>query len=139
MGSVIKVGGFGNLSIAADLKAPLLVVFGGKNVDGRESGVYMWDFMSKIQNKYHIFVAVNQHVNGLESYNKLMETVTTDDHHLTPAQQFLYLFSGGWSPGEGPTRAPAAAERTHPVLGDLPGRHLDEGLHVLRLLHSPGE
>ena len=100
MGSVIKVGGFGNLSIAADLKAPLLVVFGGKNVDGRESGVYMWDFMSKIQNKYHIFVAVNQHVNGLESYNKLMETVTTDDHHLTPAQQFLYLFSGGWSPGK---------------------------------------
>jgi hypothetical protein len=96
----IKIGGFGKLSTAPNDDAPLLVVFGGKNVDGRESGLYMWDFMSKVQNKYHIFVAVNQHVNGLDSYNKLMETVTSDDHHLAPAQQFLYLFSGGWLPGE---------------------------------------
>jgi hypothetical protein len=35
----IKIGGFGKLSTAPNDDAPLLVVFGGKNVDGRESGL----------------------------------------------------------------------------------------------------
>ncbi len=94
----INIGGFGKLSTAPNDDAPLLVVFGGKNVDGRESGQYMWGFMSKIQSKYHIFVAVNQHVNGKDSYDALMSKV--NDEGLTPSKQFLYLFSGGWLPGE---------------------------------------
>ncbi len=106
MGSFIKVGGFGDLSVAPNDDAPLLVVFGGKNVDGRDSGGragggkggYMWDFVSKIQNKFHIFVAVNQHVNGKDSFDALMSKV--NDEGLTPSKQFLYLFSGGWLPGE---------------------------------------
>ena len=94
----IKIDGFGKLSTAPNDDAPLLVVFGGKNVDGRDSGAYMWDFMSQIQNKYHIFVAVSQHVNGKDSYDALMSKV--NDKGLTPSKQFLYLFSGGWLPGE---------------------------------------
>jgi len=93
----VNVSGFGNLSIASDAKAPLLVVFGGKKV-GTESGVYMWNFMGKIQSRYHIFVAVNQHVNGKDSYDALLSTV--DAQNLTPSRQFLHLFSGGWLPGE---------------------------------------
>jgi hypothetical protein len=96
MGDLIDVSGLGKLSIAKDAAVPLLVVFGGKAV-GRPSGVYMWDFMNSIKDRFHIFVAVNQHVNGKNSYDKLMSTLKTQN--LNPSQQILYLFSGGYGPG----------------------------------------
>jgi len=96
MGDLIDVSGLGKLSIAKDEKAPLLVVFGGKTV-GRPSGVYMWDFMNTVTDRFHIFVAVNSHVNGKKAYDALMSTLKTKG--LNPAQQILYLFSGGYGPG----------------------------------------
>ena len=97
MADPIDVGDFGKFSIAADASAPLLIVFGGIVVGGEISGVYMWHYMQPIQDRYHIFVAHDNTVNGTRSYDALMKLV--DSKKLTPSTQILYLFSGGYRPG----------------------------------------
>jgi hypothetical protein len=95
--TLIDVQDHGKLSIAPDAKAPLLVVFGGIDVGGVHSGVYMWKYMSTIKNRFHIFVATSNSVNGTQAYSALMKTL--HDKGLTPSRQILYLFSGGYKPG----------------------------------------
>jgi hypothetical protein len=87
----------GQLSPAKDATAPLLLVFGGIVVDGRRSGLYMWDFMDDIEEKFHIFVAFDQNVNGEDAYKGVMKALK--EHDLTASDKILYLFSGGWRPG----------------------------------------
>jgi hypothetical protein len=94
---VIEVSGFGKLSMASDASAPLLLVFGGIDVGGVQSGVYMWQFMSNIKDKFHIFVALHNHVNGTKSYGGVKTTLQAQS--LTPSNHVLYLFSGGYRPG----------------------------------------
>ncbi len=93
----VDISSHGKLSIAPDADAPLLVVFGGIDVGGVQSGVYMWNYMANIKDKFHIFVALNNNVNGTEAYRSLMETLKAKG--LTPSRQILYLFSGGYKPG----------------------------------------
>jgi hypothetical protein len=93
----IDIPGQGKLSVAPDAKAPLLVVFGGIDVHRVHSGVYMWNYMSNIKDRFHIFVALSNHVNGTLAYRSLMKTLQTKS--LTPSKQILYLFSGGYKPG----------------------------------------
>lgn len=93
----IHIGGRGRLSLAADTDAPLLVVFGGIDVGGVHSGVYMWNYMNALKSRYHIFVASSNQVNGLASYQALMDKL--DKQGVTPSEQILYLFSGGYKPG----------------------------------------
>ena len=97
MGGHISVHGYGKLSIADDTNAPLLVVFGGITVENVASGVYMWKYMKPIENRFHIFVAVSNEVNGDQASDALMKIVK--EHQLTPSKQILYLFSGGYGPG----------------------------------------
>lgn len=97
MGDTIEVKGFGKLSPANHASAPLLIVFGGKDVGGRTSGDYMWDYMGPIRHKFHIFVANNQFVNGKDAHQELVKAL--DSNRLKASQQILYLFSGGWNPG----------------------------------------
>ena len=52
---------------------------------------------SRIQNRFHIFVAIDHKVDGTKAYESLMTTIGTQS--LTPSQQILYLFSGGYKPG----------------------------------------
>jgi len=99
MGGRIDIPGYGKLSMASDATARLLVVFGGITVGGKPSGVYMWDYMGNIKDRYHIFVALNNDVDGDKAYDALMSTVKAQG--LTPSQQILYLFSGGYKPGMG--------------------------------------
>jgi hypothetical protein len=99
MGGRIDISGYGKLSIAPKKDAKLLVVFGGIPVGGKVSGVYMWDFMGDIIDRFHIFVAVSSDVDGDKAYDALMSTVQAQG--LTPSQQILYLFSGGYKPGMG--------------------------------------
>ena len=140
MGDLIDVSGLGKLSIAKDAKVPLLVVFGGKTV-GRPSGVYMWDFMNAVQDRFHIFVAVNHHVNGKKAYDALLSTLQTQS--LNPSQQILYLF--WWlRTRHGPAGQPDEQQESRPVFADLPGRHLDGHrpaiwLRVSRLLPGLGK
>jgi hypothetical protein len=91
-------GGNGQLSIAPQANAPLLVVFGGIDVGGRPSGVYMWDYVKSFTGRFHIFVAKNPSVNGTKSYKELMSTLKAQGGG-SPSQQILYLFSGGYLPG----------------------------------------
>jgi len=97
MGDPVDIPGYGKLSIASADDAPLLVVFGGIDVGGVQSGVYMWKYMDGIKDKFHIFVADNQNVNGTEAYRAVMEMLKAKN--LTPSRQVLYLFSGGYKPG----------------------------------------
>lgn len=99
MGGRIDVSGYGKLSIASKKDAKLLVVFGGITVGGKASGVYMWDYMGDIIDRFHIFVAVSSDVDGDKAYDALMSAVQAQG--LTPSLQILYLFSGGYKPGMG--------------------------------------
>jgi hypothetical protein len=85
--------------MASDASAPLLVVFGGITVGGVQSGVYMWNYMNGIKDRFHIFVALNNDVDGNKSYDSLVSTLSAQS--LSPSQQILYLFSGGYKPGMG--------------------------------------
>ncbi|HWJ49351.1 MAG TPA: hypothetical protein VNS62_16965 [Candidatus Udaeobacter sp.] len=69
MGGTVEISGFGKLSMATDATAPLLVVFGGITVGGVQSGVYMWNYMKGIKDRFHIFVALNSDVDGNKSYD----------------------------------------------------------------------
>jgi len=93
----VDIPGHGKLSIAPAADAPLLVVFGGIDVGGVKSGVYMWNYMANIKDKFHIFVALSNNINGAQAYHSLMETLKAKG--LTPSRQILYLFSGGYGPG----------------------------------------
>jgi hypothetical protein len=97
----------GNVAISTNKSAPALIVFGGIDVGGRKSGDYMWDYMGNLTSKYHIFVANNAKINGSTGYNEFISTLSKNG--ITPSQQILYLFSGGYSPGMNilPTKADA--------------------------------
>jgi hypothetical protein len=95
--TTVDISGYGKLSIAPAANAPLLIVFGGIDVGGVQSGVYMWNYMNSINSRSHIFVAVNNNVNGTQAYSSLKNTLQTKG--LAPSQQILYLFSGGYRPG----------------------------------------
>jgi hypothetical protein len=85
--------------IAPNKNAPLLVVFGGiPDESGRKSGVYMWDYMKNIKNRFHIFVASDSKVIGHLAYSALKDEL--NQQGLAPSRQILYLFSGGWRPGK---------------------------------------
>jgi hypothetical protein len=94
----IDIPGYGKLSMARDANAPLLVVFGGIDVGGIQSGVYMWNYMSNIKDRFHIFVALRNNVNGTLAYRSLISRLQAKG--LTPpSKKILYLFSGGYRPG----------------------------------------
>lgn len=97
MSTLVQVPGHGNLSIAPAANAPLLVVFGGIDAHKVHSGVYMWNYMNPLGQRFHIFVALSNRVNGTLAYDGLMKTVA--DKGLNPSRQVLYLFSGGYKPG----------------------------------------
>jgi hypothetical protein len=105
VGEPVDIGVHGKLSIAPASKAPLLLVFGGIEVEGVPSGVYMWNYMDPVRDRFHVFVASSSSVNGAQAYRAL--TSTLQEKGLTPSSQILYLFSGGYRagmsllPGEG--------------------------------------
>jgi hypothetical protein len=93
----IAIDNFGKLSICSNPNAPLLVVFGGIDVNGKSSGVYMWDYMNKFKGEYHIFVAKNANVNGVNAYKAIEKKIS--EKGITPSTKILYLFSGGYLAG----------------------------------------
>lgn len=111
MGDPIDIPG-GELSIAPDKSAPLLVVFGGIPVsqtefDGIErekpvyvsSGVYMWRYMNGLKSRFHIFVAANTDVHGDKAYDALLTALKANGIDPSQSKPILYLFSGGYKPG----------------------------------------
>jgi len=92
-----QIGQYGKLSVASDPSSPAVFVFGGTNVLGKESGVYMYDYFNNLENRYSLFVAKNPKVPGNESYNSAINGITSKGGD--PDKKILYLFSGGYLPG----------------------------------------
>ena len=97
MTSLVLIPGQGNLSIAPSASAPLLVVFGGIDAHQLHGSVYMWNYMNPLTQRFHIFVALTNHLSGTLAFGALMKAVTANG--LKPSKQVLYLFSGGYKPG----------------------------------------
>jgi hypothetical protein len=91
------IGSYGKFSQSKDKEAPLVFVYGGIPVGGRQSGDYMYDYFNKTKEKYHLFIAASAKVNGIESYNNVMSKAQSLG--LKPQKKILYLFSGGYLPG----------------------------------------
>jgi peptidoglycan hydrolase-like protein with peptidoglycan-binding domain len=89
---------YGKFTPGKDKSAPLVVVFGGIPVGGRESGDYMYDYFNKTGDKYNLFVAKSHKINGAEAYQALKNKISSGE--ITPAKKILYLFSGGYRPGQ---------------------------------------
>ena len=58
----------------------------------------MWDYVSSLKTKYHVFVADSSRVNGTSTYSNLLKKLS--ENGLTPSSKILYLFSGGYLPGK---------------------------------------
>ena len=76
---------------------PLLVVFGGIDVDGEPSGKYMPPYFDGKYDKYNIWIANSSRVDGEKSYNEVVEYL--GQKGANPSTRILYCFSGGYSPG----------------------------------------
>ncbi len=90
----------GHILFCKNKTAPLLIVYGGIPVSGQESGGengYMWKYVDKLKNKYHIFVASNHKVNGEATYKNVLAQL--EKYGIKPSSKVLYLFSGGYRPG----------------------------------------
>ena len=94
-----KISG-GDILFCKNKTAPLLVVYGGIPVGGKQSGGengYMWKYVDKLKNKYHIFVASNHKVDGEATYKSVLQQL--EKYGIKPSSKVLYLFSGGYRPG----------------------------------------
>ena len=89
---------YGKFTSGKDKSAPLVVVFGGIPVGGRESGDYMYDYFNKTGDKYNLFVAKSHKINGAEAYQSLKNKISSGE--IAPSKKILYLFSGGYRPGQ---------------------------------------
>lgn len=87
------LSGLGNFTPSAHEGAPLIIVYGGIDVKGRQSGDYMYDYFNKTGNLYNLFVSKNHRVDGLGTYNSVINYVSS--HNIYPQKKVLYLFSGG--------------------------------------------
>jgi hypothetical protein len=92
------IGKYGKFVANSNPNAPLLVVFGGIDVNGVKSGVYMFDYVSKLESRYHVFVAESSRVNGPAAYSALLKHL--NQKGFNPSSKVLYLFSGGYLPGK---------------------------------------
>lgn len=88
------IGSYGKFSSGKKSSDPLVVVYGGINVGGRKSGIYMYDYFGPIAGNYNLFVATDHNVNGSSSYKAIKDKVVN-----SPSKKILYLFSGGYKPG----------------------------------------
>ena len=91
------ISGYGIFTPSNNTEAPLVIVYGGINVRGRESGEYMYDYFNKTNNKYNLFVAKDHRIYGYEAYMQILNSLS--EQNIRPNKKVLYLFSGGVRPG----------------------------------------
>jgi peptidoglycan hydrolase-like protein with peptidoglycan-binding domain len=91
------LSGLGNFTTSMYDNSPLVLVYGGIDVNGRPSGEYMYDYFKEAGNKFNLFVAKNHRINGLDAYQRVSDYMQTQN--IYPSKKVLYLFSGGFRPG----------------------------------------
>lgn len=89
---------YGKFTTGKEKSSDLVVVFGGIPVGGRESGDYMYDYFNKTGDKYNLFVAKSHRIAGAEAYQALKNKISSGE--IAPGKKILYLFSGGYRPGQ---------------------------------------
>jgi peptidoglycan hydrolase-like protein with peptidoglycan-binding domain len=89
---------YGKFTPGKDKASPLVVVFGGIPVGGRESGDYMYDYFNKTGDRYNLFVANSHKIDGAGAYQALKNKIGSGE--MNPSKKILYLFSGGYRPGQ---------------------------------------
>jgi hypothetical protein len=95
-GNTVKLSQ-GNLEVNTNKSAPLVVVFGGTDVGGKASGVYMYNyFTSDLLSRYTVFVANSSRIDGNKAWKEIIDKC--QELGLTPSKKILYLFSGGYLP-----------------------------------------
>lgn len=92
-----SIGNYGNFTPSINEGAPLIVVYGGIDVKGRKSGDYMYDYFGKTNNRYNLFVANDNRIDGYSAYTSLLTHL--QNQKIYPTKKVLYLFSGGQRPG----------------------------------------
>lgn len=96
--AAVPLSTYGKFTPGQNLQSPLVMVYGGIPVAGRQSGQYMYDYFNKTGNKYNLFVANSHNVDGPKSYEAVKQKLMTDG--IRPSKKILYLFSGGYKPGK---------------------------------------
>lgn len=112
-----SVQSYGKFTPGKSKSAPLVVVFGGINVSGRESGDYMYDYFNKTGDKYNLFIAKNHKIDGEGAYQALKNKISSGE--ISPTKKILYLFSGGYKPGKPALTKFGAEEFDKIVLVDI--------------------
>lgn len=84
----------GKFTPAPTTGAPFIAVYGGSDVAGTPSGVYMYTYVTpKLTAKNNVYVAANYRVPGVQSHDEGAARVQG-----TPSKRILYMFSGGELP-----------------------------------------
>lgn len=96
--NAVPLSSYGKFTSGQTPSSPLIIVYGGIPVGGRQSGQYMYDYFNKTGNKYNLFVANSHNVDGPKSYEAIKQKMITDG--IRPSKKILYLFSGGYKPGK---------------------------------------
>lgn len=91
------IGAYGKFTAGKSKNSPLVVVFGGINVNNRKSGDYMYDYFNKTGDSFNLFVATDHNINGEAAYSSLKSKLS--EQSINPSKKILYLFSGGYNPG----------------------------------------
>ena len=95
-GNTVKLSQ-GNLEVNTNKSAPLVVVFGGTDVGGKASGIYMYNyFTSDLLSRYTVFIANSSRIDGNKAWKEIV--TKCQELGLTPSKKILYLFSGGYLP-----------------------------------------
>lgn len=92
-----QISDIGNFTPSMYDNAPLVIVYGGIDVNGRPSGDYMYDYFKATGTKFNLFVAKNHKVNGSDAYQRVINYIQSQN--IYPNKKVLYLFSGGFRPG----------------------------------------
>lgn len=89
-----SISGYGNFTPGKSESDPLVVVYGGTDVGGRSSGIYMYDYFGSVADRYNLFVAKDHNIDGKAAYKALKDKLGDK-----PSKKILYIFSGGYNPG----------------------------------------
>ena len=81
----------GNLEVNSNKSAPLVVVFGGDDHNGKTSGVYMYDYFTPdLLSRYTVFVANSSKIDGNKAWKEIV--AKCKELKLNPSKKILYCY-----------------------------------------------
>jgi len=137
-----KSGPEGDLYLAKDannnyIGAPLVMVFGGVNVNGKQAREYMKPYMELLLTDNHVFIATNDKVD----FNDCYSFATGGHNPRPPEKRVLYAFSNGIIPVSDYIQATAGAayhnfDKIYLVDAFLQGAHTAQVINDMKVRPS---